>query len=235
MTWTKKRGLHQPVTNAIAAHLHAEWRDRRLHTDTAYMSRFIRRRCATDLLALDLFRGSAKEVTESEAMREAAARYLDLDPRDSDVMVIVPGDGGTPRTGALLAFTTRWEVVSVDPDLRRWCDANVASGSCTAWSCRPATIRRLTVVPHRVEDAAGRVLVEPPSKVAVLACHSHASLDASLDVVCASYPRSQIRVAAMGCCFEQTITGRVHDAEYIDDGVASPHRVVRIWKAAGAT
>ena len=216
-----KKGLHRPMS---AAHMLAEqWRLGLLRTDPHYVDELLRRDCAADLLALRVFPKSiCKELSESAAMRAAAIQYLGCDPRDPSIVAVCPGDGASPRTAALIAFTTQWTAIAVDPELKRW-HAKWPDGPHVAG--RP--VARLETVAAKVEDVPAGIVIPPGRRVVMLACHSHASLDASLAAI--AWGVDEIGVAAMGCCFEQTLTGRTHDLEYIDDGVFSPQRVMRVW------
>lgn len=220
-----KRGLHRPNAPQALPSLAEMWRLRMVHTDPHYLSEFLRRHAAHDLLALDVFpRDIAKEITESAALRAAAIQYLGCDPKDPRVVAVCPGDGASPRTAALLAFTTAWRCVSIDPALTswhaRWPDGAHISG-------RPVV--RLETIAAKVEDVPGRVVLAPGERAVVLACHSHAPLPAALATV--ATPAPDVGVAAMPCCITQELgPNRPCDHEYIDDGVWSPHRVVHIWR-----
>ncbi|MFW6090033.1 MAG: hypothetical protein ACODAB_09790 [Gemmatimonadota bacterium] len=177
-----------------------------------YLDELCRMRCAPTLLdpELDLW-PNAKEITESFAAFEAARRHLHHWIRLPALCVVV-GDGARPRTAATFAVRTPWHVLSVDPALR----------AKTAYD----KIRRLEVIPRRVEDVEVRRF-GTPWRVVVVAVHSHAPLEAALD----KFQGRTRSVVAMPCCRPQRV-GREPDAEYRDPGVWSPHNVVRIWKGA---
>ena len=85
-----------------------------------YLRMFLEMNCAASILPLfSRYNNSAKEVTESFAMVEAAKKYF---PDLSKYAVIVVGDGRSPRTGAMFAYMTQALVLSIDPnfDLDFW-------------------------------------------------------------------------------------------------------------------
>lgn len=133
-----------------------------------YMDEFVRLKCAPDLLSHDLF-PNAKEVTESMGMFSFVRKHLwtMLRPDDSNVKVIVVGDGHRARTGAMFAMRTRWQVVSIDPAL------TPVYG-----------IKRLSCVSAKVETL-DPVDLGPFSLLVTV--HSHAPLDKMLATINTAY------------------------------------------------
>ncbi len=87
-----------------------------------YMNQFISLTCAPDLLARKLF-PNPKEICESMACYDAVYRFWpdEIKRDDPEVCVAVLGDGHVPRTGAMFAFRSKHQVVSIDPEMRdRW-------------------------------------------------------------------------------------------------------------------
>lgn len=82
-----------------------------------YVDRLLRWDCGPTLLEMGLF-PNCKEITESVACLAAIDMYLDIRFSDTKVLGIVVGDGSTPRTAALLAARSKWNVVSIDPAMR---------------------------------------------------------------------------------------------------------------------
>ena len=193
-----------------------------------HIDRFLERRCATDLMIESLDLGwNAKEISESEAIRYAIRHHMKIMAKDSDVLVFVVGDGTRPRTGALLAYTTAWHIVSIDPLLR---DCYVGMRD---------DIKRLACVKKKVEDFSWtdvspmnlgyekywHMLENNEVKRIVAAPHSHADL----------YKSSRLlgeyggHVVALPCCTEQSL----HDEPskvYYDWACLSPERLVKVWK-----
>lgn len=211
-----------------------------------YLDELLSLRCAGDLLAAGLFprTAAAKEMTESMAAFHAALHHVPwTNAKDTTTTAIVVGDGATPRTAALFALRTGWEVHSVDPLLKvRWTSS--ASGYP-----RPYGIDRLTVHPARAEETA----ITCSGDVVIVAMHSHASYEACGHVV--DLPRRQLvtHIEAHAACVytvdlreEQHLLGRVAyvcvpcctplalapfkpNELYEDVGILSPDNRVYVW------
>lgn len=174
-----------------------------------YLDEFIKLSCAVDLLAWSLF-PNAKEITESMAAYAAVRANLwgrGFSPSDPQIRCVCVGDGSTPRTGALFALRTKWNVWSVDPRL----------GHSVDWNA----INRLNMVRTPVEEfhLGGK------APVVIVAVHSHASLPFALQAVEARL----VAVVANPCCVAQTLE-REPDVMYEDMGIASPERTVKVWR-----
>lgn len=169
-----------------------------------YLDLFIQSTCAPDLLMHRLFPNS-KEITESYAMFEATTHLPEgFEWNNSDVTVVVVGDGIRPRTAAMFAYRTKWNCVSIDPDMRPHC----------------YDIQRLSVMRKKVED----VSIEVDHNLLIVLPHSHAPLES-----CLSNLRGKNRcVVAMPCCTPMTIA-RTPDHVYVDEQVWSPKNEIRIW------
>ena len=88
-----------------------------LRLSTRFIDTFLRWECGRYLLGLGLF-PNVQEITESMACLEAIREHLHfVSLSDPDVCIVVVGDGRTPRTAALMAMRTKWQVVSIDPAL----------------------------------------------------------------------------------------------------------------------
>ena len=180
-----------------------------------YLTEFIRLNCAADLMAMKIF-PNAKEITESFAAYSACRKHVPFNMADPSVTVYCIGDGVTPRTGATFAYRTKWQVVSIDPKMR----------NKGAW----AGIERLSCVTGKAEDF---IRTTRAGKVLVVAVHSHANLEASVEAVArGSYALS---VIAIPCCKPQDLihsyTGHILKPgyEYEDFGIWSPKRTVKVW------
>lgn len=174
-----------------------------------HINEFMLLKCAPDLLLGGYF-PNVKEITESMAAYDAVRNYgWDKGFRwdDPNIQCFVIGDGRTPRTGALFAYRTKWQVFSIDPQLK------------TVYS--PPFPQRLYVVPRKIEDWA--CMWEGDTAV-IIAVHSHAPLAIALEKIKARHTL----IVAIPCCCGQTI-GREPDKEYIDKGILSPKRTVKIW------
>lgn len=204
------------------------WQLGLLPTRLDYLREFFRKRACRDLLELQVFppKDTPKEIMECFAMRQAALSYMDVDPKDPNVIVICPGDGGAPRLAATIAFTTQWRAVSIDPALTNWLKRWDDTGPKTTTINR---VHRVEVVPKTCEDHMGQVWLEPTDRVIILACHSHANLEAAVRTI-KTMNKNRIDIAAMPCCVKQQLEGLEPDLEYCDDGIASPHRVIKVWQ-----
>ena len=192
-----------------------------------HIDRFLKRNCALDLLdpKYDL-KWDAKEISESEACLRAARAVLGIDPKREDVLAAVVGDGKHPRTGALIAFTTKWGVWSVDPMLDTTKKALYS-------------INRLQLIPSKVQELEYPFIIPgwdvvwdgSPVRVLILP-HSHAPVEASLD---AFKPH---HVVALPCCVPYNIKKKAGDndvdippaKEYYDWSCLSGERHVKVWK-----
>ena len=99
-----------------------------------------------------------KELTESMACFNAIRNYLLLnkgpfDPKDEGVTALVIGDGSTPRTGALLALRTSWQVTSVDPAFTTKMKTREDGTVEYSWK----DINRLTVIPKPIQEVKIKV------------------------------------------------------------------------------
>jgi len=177
---------------------------------TRYLNELLRLKCAPDLTRLKLF-PDAKEVTESLAAHRAAIRYLGPESvgRD-DVLLVDVGCGSTPRTAAVFAFRTRWQCVAVDPGLHmkgRWDE-----------------IDRLSCHVERVDVGRGPRWYHDGLAV-VTAVHCHAPLPAIVDAVRAR----RLVIIAIPCCVPLELEGIEPVMEYVDWGIWSPHRTVKVY------
>lgn len=128
-----------------------------------YIYELFRLKCAPDLLALGLY-PNHKEWCESIGAYNAVVEHTDFDLKDKSVTVVVVGDGVTPRTGAMFAFRSKWNVISVDPLMK--CKKKFKS------------IDRLTMFKGRIEE-----LDQIDSdKLIIVGVHSHASAQVSWNV-----------------------------------------------------
>lgn len=161
------------------------------------------------------YRNAAKEITESWAMLEAAKKFV---PDIDECVVVVVGDGCSPRTGALFAYYTKANVISIDPamNLAHW---NEHVENQTKIGFPPS---RLRVVAGKAEDeridVGGR-------KVVVVWPHSHADMDG---IKLHNY--SERVDIVMPCCVKipSSWMSKIH-ISYEDQWVESPHKTIYVW------
>lgn len=175
-----------------------------------YIEEFFRLdKSASDMLLLGIF-PNAKEVTESYAAFNAVRKNIELDTKDTNVVVISVWDGRTPRTAALFAFLTKWQSISVDPQLN--------TEKIPFWESK---IQRLKCIPKKIEDIDLKF-----KKVIIVAVHSHAPLLEILNHVKAEEQRSLISIP---CCISYNYN-KTSCKEYYDAGIWSEKNLVKIWK-----
>lgn len=145
----------------------------------------------------------------------AAKKWIDrLDER----LVIVPGDGVLPRTGALFAYFTRARVISIDPLLR-----------LRDWEKHCEVQRRIGYPPQRIRVIADRienVTIDCENSCVLVAwVHSHADMNSLRLVNCAH--RSDI---ALPCCVGLPPNfATVPHIVFEDKHVLSTKNTVHIW------
>jgi len=170
-----------------------------------YLERILAHPRAKDMLKLF---PNSKEVTETFGAWEAVQKHLPhLDRANPDIVAIVIGDGHSPRTGALIAMSTSWEVHSIDPLLR---------------PKHVGKIKRLAT--HRECFPSPSVMQFDGKKVVVVAVHSHAGFNPILDIECTS-----LDAVAIPCCVPHKLPGLTPQV-YADTAIWSPERNVHIWK-----
>lgn len=186
-----------------------------------YIDEFLSLNCAPHLLKLKYFPNS-KEVTESMAMYSAYRTYFGktIKSDDDKVLCIVVGDGKYPRTGALFAMRTKWNIVSIDP--------------ASAYNPEDA-INRLKVYKNKVEkinlDEEWDTVIKNASYVIIILPHSHAAIEHCERFVRDVYFNEKNYVCiAMPCCFKQdTFLYRQPNFEFVDDAVNSEKNLIKIF------
>lgn len=172
---------------------------------TRHIDEFIKLKSAPELIQ---FFPDSKEITEAMGVFAGIRKCRDVYPTimgNPDVLCVVPGDGVSPRVGSIAAYRTRWQIHSVDPNMR----------------IRELGIERLTIHKKKIEE------VEFPysDTVVIMSCHSHVELDTVLKSVKA---RRYI-VIALQCCVPMFITDRLPKCEFRDIGVFSRENLIKIW------
>lgn len=152
-------------------------------TPTArYLDELFSLKCAGDIAH---FFPNAKEVTESFTVFNAVRKVLGSKTfGDPSILCVCPGDGSKPRTAAVFAFRTAWQVVSVDPIMQ------------VRYARDRHNVQRLKA--HRCRIEGTRVEAH---HVVVAACHSHARLSSVLDRIGAE----RIDVFSLPCCVADDI------------------------------
>ena len=148
-----------------------------------YINQFIKLNCSPDILVLKVF-PNIKEITESMSVKNHLYSFWkntkhELNQKDSNLTVIVPGDGRNPRTGVLFAFTSAHKVISIDPLLKEnWINQ--------------IKVKRLTCI----KDKAENVKIDQET-IAIILPHSHCNLQELIT----KWTFKTAYIVSMPCCF----------------------------------
>ena len=185
---------------------------------------FLGRECALDLLALGLY-PDAKEISEAESMRRACVLKLNMRPGCSKTTAVIVGDGKVPRLGALLAFTTRWNVFSIDPLME--------------FNPIEKGVRNLTVFKDKVQNIEKLDWGEQhPCRIVLCAPHSHVDFNIGAQLIKNSIhdPKlvAVVNAVASPCCMTQKLFDRdgeevVCHQRYMDLGNWSTKASIMMW------
>lgn len=179
-----------------------------------YIDELIRSNCFVDLLQTGWY-PDAKELTESCAAFRASNK-LGLDWASPNVCVICVGDGRYPRTAGMFAYRTQWTSVAVDPQA-------LHEGSVPGVRRCYSLKAKIGQVPRPWDIAGNRVFNDY-----VFACvHSHAPTDELMRAI--DNAPGNVHVISNRCCVDDTLD-KEPDHEYLDWGILSPERRVRIWR-----
>ncbi|KAB8033309.1 hypothetical protein [Fluviispira multicolorata] len=181
-----------------------------------YIDFFLKLKCAGELISTGFY-PNAKEISETQGVFEGARHKLKLNYKDSDVAIVVVGDGYNPRTGYYIACMTQWSVFSVDPAMQRDYEKIVQFIN---------ERKNLSIFPSQIEDC--KIDLKKYKTIVLLFVHSHASLKASLNAL-QTNESAQIHAVSMPCCFDDDL-GIPHDIKFDDPFVVSVHRSIFIYK-----
>ena len=161
------------------------------------------------------YKGSAKEISESMGCLYAF-RKLNLD--SSKTIVLVVGDGASPRTGAIISYFTKASVISVDPNINldHWQD------HCGKQGGMGYPVKRLLVYKDKIED----LLFDCWHRHCVIILpHSHADMR---KIFVENY--SSVSVISLPCCVPIPSTyARIPHMTYEDADITSDKRTFHIW------
>lgn len=178
-----------------------------------YLDQFVKLKCGPDLLQWGVF-PNAKEITEAMGTWTAVRKYRKKWLGDGSVCCYVIGDGKTPRLGALVTCLSRWQVYSIDPNMRdKYLDFT--------------KVKRLTCIKSKAEDVFKRFTKKKKGRAVILACHSHAKLDPIWKSCIENY--DEVLAVAIPCCVPQEIENYSPLTVYDDWGINSPCRQVKVW------
>jgi len=182
----------------------------------AYHSKFLNSYSAENIVGIfSRYKGSSKEITESWGMLEALCRKTKI---HEDQLVIVVGDGSSPRTAALVSYFTRAEVISVDPamNMDHWEEHKKKQ------SDMGFPVRRMIVLKARIEDleiyAEGRPCT-------VIFPHSHANM-----LRVRLVDPGVIDYISMPCCKKiHPVLMELEHSIYTDQNILSPKNEIHLW------
>lgn len=199
-----------------------------------YIDRFLKWKCSRELLTLNIY--NAREITESIAMRQAAIkvkRGLGIDTKNTKVLVLVVGDGATPRTGAIIAYTTSWKVRTIDPILRDSWKSNIEYKEDYINN----NIRRLACFKDTIENwCTINKIKEEMEHIIIMAPHTHCSLLPAVDWAFknkSKYMVKNIHLIANPCCYELMLPVEKYGSPnktYDDWRIVSGHRRIQVYK-----
>ena len=188
-----------------------------------YLDEFIKLKCAPDLLINKLF-PNAKEITESMAAFNAYRKNLmfNYPPNEEHTTCLVVGDGVVPRTGAVFAMRTKFNVISVDPEMRLKYNYYLHEN-----------IKQLFLVKAKAELISWVNWLSYIKKIIIVAVHSHAPLDKLIKRIEETADIKEFAIISMPCCYEDNIEHL--DAinkiiSYNDYGIHSEKRRINIYK-----
>lgn len=199
------------------------------HTDTptmtpkqlrrmfSYVSHFLSLNSAVDLLPLFQVgqHFTAKEIAESWAMLQAVFNHIRKDTRKGEgkVRVIVVGDGHTARTGALFAYMTKWQVISIDPNFLEE-------------PTKGLRVDRMQTFKSRLEDMEQMTFDED---IIIVMPHAHTSADTALDKFRSKGKRSLV---VFPCCNPgtQLPTTNKKPIVYNDEKTLTAKNTIYIYK-----
>lgn len=164
------------------------------------------------------YKGASKEVTESFGIFAACRKVI---PDINQHLVYVIGDGASPRTGAVFAYFTKAEVVSIDPqfNMDHW------EKHTTQQKSMGYPITRLEVIKKKIEDC--QVFNCNQKRIIIVFPHSHASMEETLK----KFTNYKTRyIVNMPCCVPiPTNFAKIPHTFIKDTLIVSPKNEIHIW------
>ena len=183
-----------------------------------YVSRFLNLHSAEDLMSIMQCSNTLKEITESMGMyycvTDKICSYddtIDLKKEDS-VGIFVFGDGVLPRTGAIFAYLTKWNVWSLDPLMKKHKDIKrLFSENITA-----EKFIELNKIEIFSEDTV--ILIFP---------HSHV---ADVNRIYKAFSTKKVWIINMPCCNPgQCNSLKLHGLTYHDKDIMSEKNKIQLF------
>ncbi len=181
-------------------------------------TRFIKTPHINDFISLNLLprHDTLKEISEIFGLWSAIQRFIPTEPEEQIVALDV-GAGYSPRLGAWVALNTPWQVLAIDPELRK----PIAQ--------LPANLRMFQGC---VEDCDLSKYYDVPNRhIIVMMVHAHVSLD-KMSLVLQGCQKAS--VVTMPCCNylgqQAHFNGLPCNVEYMDRDILSRHNMLRVWE-----
>jgi len=177
--------------------------------DNRHLHRFFKMRAAPLLMSENIF-PNIKEITESMGAFVAIHEHLiknGIDRNSDKVDVYAIGDGHSPRTAALIACLTKWNCISIDPEMRP-----------KTWN-----FKRLTTFRNKIEDVS---FDGKNDRIAIIVCvHSHAKLTDCLKSINNYKERHLINIP---CCVKADLEFEPNFT-FCDVGIQSEKQNVSVY------
>ena len=172
-----------------------------------YLDPIFSKKLYSSLIGKRLF-PNTKEFTESMGILNAClkiAEFKGYKRGENKLTVVIVGDRKRPRTGALIASDTNWNVISIDPNFTTESTFDVV---------------RLKVYKSKIED-----MKELYFKGPIIICfpHSHANIDQAL----LKLKSEERHIISMPCCFQDGIGDA--DLNYTDESVMSEKNKINLY------
>ena len=219
--------------------------------NTDYITLALRSHHFASMVELKLF-PDGKELTESFSVFQNVIRRLEKERKRGFVsnpssVAIVIADGHLPRTAALFSFLTNWKVFTVDPLLKeKWSDKETTkwftqegNKSQEEWKEERSKfvkyctyLKRTICLPLQVERVQWHKLEElrVAPLIAIVSVHSHTTFSTTWKSIEKLVPNDCAMIGvALECCYQQNLPHiPLHDS-FVDFGVHSPARLIKIW------
>jgi hypothetical protein len=188
---------------------------------TQYIDRFLNLNCINDLLPFFLKSNHpAKEISESFAVYNIAQQLPQYqDDQFANTTIFVIGDGNTPRTGALFAYLSKADVISIDPTFN-W----------EFWLSIKDKTRRLLCLKERYENVKLETL-NIRVNILIVSPHAHVYADRILSKYIANGNRSMIVIPCCCQAIQLPTIGGDPDFKYTDESIFSEKNEIYMWKS----
>lgn len=128
------------------------------------------------------------------------------------------GDGNTPRTAAIFAYRTKWQVISIDPMLKH------TERDINRLKCFSMTLENFVTQDCGCGERFS--ILDCHDKPVLIVCvHSHAKMENCVNMITTIGNKAMI---AIPCCFPYDYLPA--DKEYVDPRILSNKNTVKIWR-----